>query len=85
MFQVNKKGTRPDTIEDSLGISLCEIVPLHFVYQIRTVRSFSTKFRNSDSNFDRNILTPLYLKFEAYSQDQIQITRYYIVFTNSLA
>ena len=55
-----------------------------FKYTFRTVSNFWIKFGNSDQSFSRNILTSLHLNFKTFVYVQIAITRYYILFKNTL-
>ena len=58
-------------------------ISLHFVYIFRTDWNFLIKFCSSDTSFDRNILTFLYLKFKTSVNVKVGNTHNYVLFTIS--
>ena len=53
---------------------------LNFVYIFTSAWNFLTKFWSSDSSFSRNILTPLFLKFEISTHALIANTRLHTIY-----
>ena len=64
------------------NIPLCGNAVCNFFILSYCTANFLTKFCSSDPSFNRNILTPLYLKSEHLHMHNYAITRLYILYTS---
>ena len=62
----------------SLKYSISWKYGLHFFLFVQNSLDFFMKFWSCDPSFNRNISTPLYLKFQTSEHAQIEITCYYL-------